>query len=267
MASISKCPKCGFDITGTSGPICPMCGARLASPLRANLWIVLLVQIVASTAFMMVFRFPKIMIAIFVGMILIGTALSSWAKTRPLPMTGPTKPVARPALFRTASVGIAICALAIICFLLFGSVMFLNDWMRWHQYEGQPYHRTDFEVAEVHYQKGLKGSVDLSASGSVEGNRERMNLRPYIQSQMHNERVSNEDELSLLVPPGTIIPVYFFPNLKGRARVQLYTAVPTAEESHRAALNTMQYALLGLAVSAGILFLLVRVRRSCFAES
>jgi hypothetical protein len=267
MASISKCPKCGFDLTGSPAPICPMCGLRLASPLRAKIWIVALIQIVASTAFMVVFRFPKIMIVIFVGMILIGTALSSWAKTRPIPTPGPTKPVARPALFRTASVGIAICALAIICFLLFGSVMFLNDWMRWHQYEGQPYHRTDFEVAEVHYQRGLKGSVDLSANGSVEGSRERMNLRPYIQSQMHNEQVRNEDELSLLVPPGTVIPIYFFPNLKGRARVQLYTAVPTAEESHRAALDTMQYALLGLAVSGGILFLLLRVRRSRFVES
>ena len=216
---------------------------------------------------MMVFRFPKIMIVIFVGMILIGTAFSSWAKTRPLPMPGPAKPVARPVVFRLASLGIAISAFAILCFALLGSVKFLNEWTRWHQYEGQPYHRTDFEVAEVHYQRGLKGSVDLSANGSVEGSRERMNLRPFIQSQLHNERVRNEDELSMLVPPGTIIPVYFFPNLKGRARVQIYTAVPTAEESHRAALNTMQYALLGLAVSGGILFLLMRVRRSCFVES
>ena len=261
MTSISKCPKCGFDLTGPAS-VCPMCGSRIVSPPGAKIWILMLVQIVASTAFMVAFRFPKIMIVIFVGMILLGTAASAWAKTRPVPIPVPPKPLSRPILFRIASIGVAICALAIVCFLLFGSVMFLNEWTRWHQYEGQPYHRSEFQVAEVHYQKGLKGSVDLSASGTVDGNRERMNLRPYIQA-----RVRNEDELSLLVPPGTIIPVYFFPNLKGRARVQLYTVVPTAEESHREALSTVQYALLGLAVSAGILFLLVRVRQSCFVES
>jgi hypothetical protein len=79
--------------------------------------------------------------------------------------------------------------------------------------------------------------------------------------------VRNEGDLSSLVPAETVIPIYFFPSLKGRARAQLDTGVPPAEEGHRAALEAMQYGLLGLVVSAGILFLLLRVRRSCYLEA
>jgi hypothetical protein len=262
MTSIRKCPNCGLDLTDTSASTCPMCGMRIMPRQSAKIWIVALIQIAASTVFMLVFRFPKIMIVIFAGMIIIGTALSSWAKTRPVPSPAPPKPLSHPVLFRLASLGVAICALAMVCFLLFGSVMFLNSWMRWRQYEGQPYHRTTFQVAQVHFQRGKKGSVDLSASGAVEGNPERMNLRPYVHAAVHNE-----DELSSLVPAETTIPIYFFPSLKGRARVQLDTGVPPADESHRAALDAIQYGLLGLVVSAGIMFLLLRVRRSCFLES
>lgn len=265
MASTSKCPKCGADLTGATTFICPMCGTSIMPRQRANIWIVMLIQIAASVVFMVVFRFPKIMIVIFAVMIVIGTALSSWAKTRPIPIPGPPMPLSRPVLLRFASLGIAICALAIVCFLLFGSVMFLNSWMRWHQYEGQRYHHSDFQVTRVYFHRGSKGGVDLYASGTVEGNPEWMNLSPYVHS-VHSQ-VHNEDELSSLVPADTIIPIYFFPSLKGRARTQLDTGVPPAEEGHRAALEAMQYGLLGLVVSAGIMFVLLRVRRSCYLES
>ena len=106
MTSISKCPKCGFDLTGPAS-VCPMCGSRIVSPPGAKIWILMLVQIVASTAFMVAFRFPKIMIVIFVGLILVGTAASAWAKTRPVPIPVPPKPLSSPILFRIASIGVA----------------------------------------------------------------------------------------------------------------------------------------------------------------
>ncbi|MGA7754656.1 MAG: hypothetical protein WCB05_17615 [Candidatus Sulfotelmatobacter sp.] len=262
MTSTRKCPNCGLDLTDTTASACPMCATGIVPRRSTKIWIVAVIQIAASSVFMVVFRFPKIMIVVFAGMIIIGTVLSSWAKTRPVPIPGPPKPFSHPILFRFASLGIAICALAIVCFLIFGSVIFLNSWMRWHLYEGQPYRRTNFQVAQVHFKRGKKGSVDLSANGTVEGSPERMNLSPYVHAPVHNE-----GELSLLVPAETIIPIYFFPNLKGRPRVQLDNGVPPAEEGHRAAIDAMQYGLLGLVVSAGVLFLLLRVRRYCYLES
>ena len=60
--------------------------------------------------------------------------------------------------------------------------------------------------------------------------------------------------------------MYFFPDLQGRSRVLLFTGVPPAEANHRAALNALNYGLLGLAVMAGLIFVLSRLRRACLIE-
>jgi len=43
----------------------PRCGTKIVGPQGANVWVGALVQIAISTAFMLAFGFPRIMIAIF----------------------------------------------------------------------------------------------------------------------------------------------------------------------------------------------------------
>ena len=211
---------------------------------------------------MLLFKFPKFLILFFASFILIATAFSAWIKPAQLPARpAPQKSLSHPILFRAVSIAIALSTLAVVCILLFGTVMFLNEWTRWHQYEGQYFERNQFQVTQTYFKRGLKGAIDIYASGTVEGNREWMNLRPYVPSVPRSD-----DELYSLVPTGTTIPIYFFPHMKGRARVQVFSEIPPAEASHRAAMTTLNRALLALAATLALIFGLTRVRNICLVE-
>jgi hypothetical protein len=202
------------------------------------------------------------MIAAFAGMILVGTLTGSLLKPQNATTPRSPQPVpSRPILFRVVSLGIAVSFLGCVCFLLFGFVIFMNSWNDWHRYQGQPYHVTTFQVTCVYYQKQSK-SVDMYASGMVDGQREWMSLLPYLRI-----RPRNEAELDERIPAGTSIPIYLFPELKGRSRVRVYEDTPPADAYHRTAINAVNYGLMGLAISAAVLFILNRVRRLCFADA
>ena len=262
MVSTRQCAKCGLVLGDASAATCPGCGARIGPSVGA-LWIVALIQIAAATTFMLVFRFPRILIVIFGAVILIATALSLRIKLKPAPGPRPQqRPLSHPTLFRILSVAIALCSIVIFSILLFGFVMFANSWSSWEQYKGAAYHRADFLVTHVYFQRGSKGGVDAYASGTVEGGREWMSLPRSLYATTRNQ-----SELEESVPVGTSIPIYLFPQMKGRARVRVYQEVPTAETYHREAINALKNSLSGLALSGGILFVLLRLRRSCFDES
>src|SRR5579864_4123955 len=214
MASTRQCPKCGCNLSMISAAACPMCGTKIAGSAGPKIWWGALIQFALTTVFMLVFGFPRIMIAIFGALILIGTALSSRLKTRPRAATrAPQKPFAHPVLFRILSLCIALFSFVFVAILLFGFVIFMNAWSRWHQYQGAAYHRSDFQVTRVYYQRHSRGAVDIFASGTVEGQREWMNLVPYLHRVPHDQ-----NELDERVPVGTSIPIYLFPGLKGRSR-------------------------------------------------
>jgi hypothetical protein len=172
------------------------------------------------------------------------------------------RPVSRPALFRVLSLAVIVSAFAFFIIALFGFVIFINAWNRWHRYEGQPFHRADFEVGQAYFQRGNRGAVFLYASGTVEGQKEWMNLEPYVQT-----RIRSQAELDDQVPAGISIPIYVFPEMQGRARVQAIADLPPAEASKQQALKTARQGLLGLLILGLVMFLLVRVRGLCFAEA
>lgn len=262
MGIVRKCPKCGLDLSNATSPICPSCGTPAFPAPGVGRWIGAGIQIALSTIFMLVFKFPKVMIFVFVGFIVLGTALSAVIKPRPVGTpVAPQRPVSNPLLFKILSAAIALASFAMGCILLFGFVMFMNSWDRWHQYEGHAYQRTDFVVTRVYYQKH-RGSPDIYASGTIEGNKEWMSLRPYLKFVP-----SSEEELDTQVGAGTVIPVLFFPDMKGRARVQVASDPPPAEASRRAAMSTLNSCLIWLGAIAGIIFLLVVLRRSCYADT
>lgn len=239
---------------------CPACGAKPVRPSAAKYGIALF-QIAVSSIFMVIFHFPRFMIVIFGGVILLATILSSHFQANRAAVKVSQQPVSRPFLFRILSLLIALLSLAFVATLVFGLAIFMNAWMRWHQYEGATYHRSDFQVEEVYYQRHGKGT-DIYAKGIVEGKRETMNLVPFL-----DEKPRNQAELDEQVPVGTSIPIYFFPEMKGRARVQVYREIAPADESRQTAMDAFKYGLGGLALNAGIIFILLRLRRLCLHDT
>jgi hypothetical protein len=244
-----------------------MCGTAygtkigVGSPV-AGKWIVALVQIALSTTFMLIFHFPRFMIVIFAALILLATLLSERMKAKSVAASRtPPRPVAHPIPFRILSIGIAVFSLAFVVFLLFGFVIFMNSYSSWQRYEGQSYHRADFEVTRAYFQRGSKGGISVYASGTVDGQREWMDLESYLPS-----RPRSAAELDEQVPEGTSIPIFLFPNLKGRSRVRVFAAIPPADAYHRAAVEALEYGLGGVAISGLIVFVLLRLRALCFAE-
>ncbi len=240
-----------------------MLGSRTTAGSGAKLWIGALFQFAFATIFMVIFRFPKFMIVIFGVMIALGTALSALAKQRSfVTQRASQQPVAHPTLLRVIGLGIALFSITFLCFLLFGFVMFLNNWNDWHRYQGQPYHISTFQVTRTYFQRVGKGGIDAYASGMVDGNREWMSLRPYLPTVPRSQ-----GELDARVPAGTSIPIYLFPEMKGRSRVRVYADTPPAEAYHRAAINAANYGLGGVALCAAVIFLLTRLRRMCFMDT
>jgi|HubBroStandDraft_6_1064221.scaffolds.fasta_scaffold537200_1 hypothetical protein len=265
MATVRKCPNCGLDLTDAPTATCPLCGTAVVESTTlvgrgAKVWLVALFQFAAMSIFMVVFRFPRIMIAVFGVIILISTVLSAWLKSRPPVARAPQRRVAQPTLFKVLSLAVGLCSLACFCFLLFGFVTFANSWSDWQRYKGATYHQSDFLVDQVFFHRIGKG-VDIYARGTVDSQREWMTL-PHSQYP-----VRNQSELEERVPAGTSIPIYFFPGMKGRLRVRPYQEIPTADAYHRDAINALEYGLGGLAICGGILFILLRLRAGCFEQS
>ena len=154
---------------------------------------------------------------------------------------------------------IAILGLAFLACLLFGFVSFINAHNAFKRLQGKPYHATTFQVTRPYYQRsaGMHGpDVAVYASGMVEGKKEWMNLLPYLKRAPRDQTELNDS-----VPPGTVIPVYLFPNLKGRSRIQEIDVLPPGEASRRTETWVLRRVTAALAVLGGLIFLLVRIRR------
>ena len=239
-----------------------MSATRIADRRRAMIGVGALFQFAIAVVFMTVFRFPKVMIAIFGVMIAVGAAFSVWMKGKPFAPPAAQRPLSHPTLFRILTLGTALCSVVFFAIVLFGFVIFINNWNDWHRYEGQPYHRSDFVVTNTYYQRGYKGAVDVYASGTVDGSREWMGLRPYLQTVPRSQA-----ELDQRVPVGTSIPIYLFPEMKGRSRVRVYDVTPTAETYHRTAIRAVNQSLEGLCLTGILILVLSRCRNLCYAET
>jgi hypothetical protein len=154
---------------------------------------------------------------------------------------------------------IAILGLAFFACLLFSFVTFLNAHIAFKRVQGQPYHATTFQVTRPYYQQsaGMHGpDIAVYASGMVEGKKEWMNLIPYLHRVPRGQAELNDS-----VPPGTVIPVYLFPNLKGQSRIQVIDVLPPGEASRRTETWVLRRAPVALAVLGTLILLLMRIRR------
>ncbi|MGA9305709.1 MAG: hypothetical protein WBW31_09950 [Candidatus Sulfotelmatobacter sp.] len=168
------------------------------------------------------------------------------------------------------SLAIAVLGFAFLCCLLFGSVAFLNAHNAVERVQGQPYRATTFQVTRPYYQRsaGMHGpDIAIYASGKVEGEKEWMNLVPYLRRDPRDRLPQNQAEVNDVVPPGTVIPVYLFPNLKGQSRIEVVDVLPPGEASRRTETWVLQRAPVALAVLGALIFLLVRIRRFCSSSA
>ena len=259
MAALHKCPACGFEGDNFPGGLCPQCGKKLVPDLKSAKWIIATIQLALVAGFMLAFHFPRPMIAFFALMIVLSTLLSS--RLRDAAATAkaktPTPPSPQEARVRLVNAGIAAISVAFFMCLMFGFIMFMNSWEAWHRFEGQRFHATTFQVTRTYYQppRGRAGARAY-ASGIVDGSKEWMDLFPYLKAMPRSEA-----DLEQRVPIGTTIAVYLFPDLKG-SRVQVIASLPPADANHKHAISVLNHELVILAILGGIVFVLVRVRRS-----
>ncbi len=267
MAALHKCAACGFECDDFSGSICPQCSKKLANGMNLALWIFGLLPVVAIVGFMSAFHVPPAMI-IFCG---VGTLLPAILAIRSRGALTVVKSFPRrraspqPTSVKFLNVAIGLCGFCFFACLLFGFVSFQNSYMTYRRFQGQPYHATTFQVVRPYYQisAGMHGpDIQVYARGLVEGNKEWMDLLPYLKSTPNGQ-----GELNDLVPPGTVIPVYLFPNLRGQRRVQVIGALPPAETNYNAEMLVLRKGSIALAALGALLFVLVLIRRSCAAPA
>jgi hypothetical protein len=162
------------------------------------------------------------------------------------------------------NLSIAILGLAFLACLLFGFVTFINAHIAVKRVQGEPYHATTFKVIRPYYQKsaGTHGpDVAVYASGIVEGEKEWMSLLPYLKRDP-----GDQAELDDSVPPGKLIPIYLFPNLKGQSRIQVIDVLAPGEANRRTERWVLRHAPVALAVLGALILLLLRIRRSVSFE-
>jgi hypothetical protein len=186
------------------------------------------------------------------------------------PRPSPCQLSAPPISVILLNLAIAILGLGFFACLLAGFVTFINAHNAFKRVQGQPYHATTFQVTRPYYQKsaGMHGpDVAAYASGMVEDQKEWMDLIPYLKRVPRDRVPQNQAELNDSVPPGTVIPIYLFPDLKGQSRIQVIDALPPGEASRRTETWVLRRGPVALAAMGALILPLLRVRRFCASHA
>jgi hypothetical protein len=271
MAAAYRCPACGFESDSFADLACSQCGKKCVP--SGFFWhglprLVLAVLVTGvMTGLMFAFHFPRPMMLFSALTTFLMAALGLRPRmiraSSPKPL--PPQLASRPMSAIVLDLSIAILGLAFVCCLLFGFVIFMNAHTAFERVQGQPYHAATFQVIRPYYQKspGMHGpQISAYASGIVEGKKEWMSLFPYFKRYPRDQA-----ELNDLLPPGTVIPVYLLPNLKGRSRIEVIDVLPPGEASRRTEVSVLRRVPVALAILGGLIFLLVRIRRSYAAPA
>jgi hypothetical protein len=168
---------------------------------------------------------------------------------------------AHPGLLRVANFGVLLSGALFAVSLIAAVVMFMNAREQWQRLSAANYHASSFRVLQSYWKKGKPGpqladlNVRASARGLVEGKEEWMDLGPYL-------GFIPQDKAAVLraVPPGTVIRVYYDPELQGDYRVRVHRSTAPGIVSHDNMVVAAKYGSAALAGTGLLLFEFMRLR-------
>jgi hypothetical protein len=260
--STTTCPSCGAAMEGGFGRRCEKCGA--VASLNWQPWMGL-IQVVGAVGFMVVLRFPWQVTIIITALVAANALLRRNSAGTPLNREGiaeQERNATHPAVLRMANFGVALSGALFVVSFMFAFVMFMNAREQWHRESQGNYRASYFRVQQSHWEKGKPGrmrggnSSRASARGVVEGNEEWMDLQPYL-----GFTPKDEESVERAVPPGTVIAVYYDPELKGDYRVRFRGDTLPGVASHDAMAVVAKYGVGALVVTGLLLLGFLRLRR------
>jgi hypothetical protein len=160
-----------------------------------------------------------------------------------------------------AKFGVLLSGALFAVSLIAAVVMFMNSREQWQRESAGNYHASSFRVLQSYWNKGRpRGqpgdlAIQASARGLVEGKEEWMDLGPYL-------GFIPQDKATVLraVPPGTVISVYYDPELLGVYRVSVHGSTRPGTVSHNNMGVVAKYGSAALAVTGILLFGFIRLR-------
>ena len=174
-----------------------------------------------------------------------------------------------PALLRVATFGVVLSGTLLLTSFIGSFVMFMNTREDAKQESVGTYRATSFYVLQTYWQKGALASghnVDSPtrafARGTVDGHQEWMDLIPILKFIPKDQQT-----VTRAFPEGTIIPVYYNPQLQGEYRVRPLSATLPAEANRHASSVIFRYGMLALLITGTMLFGCLRLRKFAIANS
>lgn len=154
-----------------------------------------------------------------------------------------------PRLLQVANMAVLLSGGLLLVSFIGSFVMFMNAREDAQQESVGTYRVSSFQVLQSYWQKGTPHSVRSGAGvdsptrafarGLVEGHEEWMDLIPYLTFIPQDQAT-----VTRAVPVGTVLPVYYNPQLRGEYRVRLLSSVLPAKANRRTAAIVLRYGIL-----------------------
>lgn len=249
---------------GGFGKQCPKCGAVAA--LDWQRWMGP-IQVIGAIGFLAVLQFPWQVMVVLTALVAANAFLRHKSRTAALTREEIAKQeqnAGRPNLLRVANLGVALSGAFFLVSFMVAFVMFMNARERRQRLSEGHYHASTFRVLRSYWQKGRPSTLGqgfssesrTAARGLVDGHEESMDLQPLL-----GFVPKDEETVVRLVPPGTEIPVYYDPELRGDYRVRFRGDSPPGVASRNAMPVIAKYGVVALAVTGILLIAFLRLRR------
>lgn len=260
-----SCSACGHVFDGAVTRTCPVCGRRQGPDWRP--WIGI-IRVLGVVGFLLVVGAPWQVTVIAAALVaaygLLRRGKEKWPRTRQ-EVEEQERNAAHPGLLRVANFGVGLSMALLLASFVGSFAMFMNAREDEQREAVGTYHESSFRVVQSYWQKGTPGSMRMGspdhppravARGVVEGHEEWMDLAPYL-----TFTPKDQETVVRLVPVGTVIPVYYNPELQGEYRVRLLTSVLPQEASRHWAAAVFKYGSAALLITGAALLAFMRLRK------
>jgi hypothetical protein len=231
-----------------------------------------LIRLIGAVGFMLVLRFPWEVTTVVGVLVTAHAFLTRNSAAIPLDRAGIAKQeqnAGRPGLVHVANFCVALSGALFLVSFLISFVMYMNAREQAQRESAGNYRVSSFRVLRSYWQKGSPGTMGAGgkretrafARGLVEGKEEWMDLAPYL-----GATPKDEETLSRAVPAGTIIPVYYDPELSGDYRVRVLSGAAPGVASRKMASAAARYGAATLLVTGLLLLGFLNLRRYSLAS-